>query len=219
MLIARLNSDPEMFYSLQGEGVRAGVPAVFLRLAGCNLSCVWCDTKYSWGAGIECDEAQLAEEILAFNCPSLVITGGEPLLQIAALEKLIKLLPDSIHIEIETNGTQEASPYLLGRVNQWNISPKLASAGQGILAIDHDLLDEYAELPNVWFKFVIEREEDWAQVASLGVPREKIILMPCATTREQLHEVRPIVAELCLKHAVRLGDRLHLELWDDRKGV
>ena len=78
--IARLNSAPEIFYSLQGEGTRCGTPAVFLRLAGCNLACKWCDTKHSWGNGILCTEKQVAEALAEYACHSLVITGGEPLL-------------------------------------------------------------------------------------------------------------------------------------------
>lgn len=219
MLITRLNSEAELFYSLQGEGVRVGMPTVFLRLSGCNLSCSWCDTKHSWSPGVDCAEAQLAFDILAYNCPNLVVTGGEPLLQSAALEALLLHLPDDMFVEVETNGTQMPSPYLMSRVNQWNVSPKLANAGQGMMPIDFELLDEFAQLPNSYFKFVIEFEDDWSQVLALGVPREKILLMPCATTREKLHELRPMVAELCLREGVRYGDRLHLEIWDDRKGV
>ena len=79
--IARLNSAPEIFYSLQGEGTRCGTPAVFLRLAGCNLACKWCDTKHSWGNGILCSVRDIAAHIRDYECGALVITGGEPLLQ------------------------------------------------------------------------------------------------------------------------------------------
>ena len=97
MNIARLKSEPEIFYSLQGEGARCGSPAVFLRLAGCNLACKWCDTKHSWGNGILCSVRDVAAHLAEYNCTSLVITGGEPLLQQGPLEKLLVLLPESLH--------------------------------------------------------------------------------------------------------------------------
>lgn len=218
MQIARLNSAPEIFYSLQGEGVSVGMPALFLRLAGCNLSCAWCDTKYSWGNGMECSPAELRDLILTFDAPRLIVTGGEPLLQMVELEELLRLLPCNLAMEFETNGTILPSAYLRQRVNQWNVSPKLAHAKQ-LQAIDAATLQEWAKLPHVSFKFVIQQRADWEQIELLKLPRETIILMPCATSREELRERRADLAQLCIEKRVRLGDRLHLELWDRKKGV
>ena len=222
MKIARLNSAPEIFHSLQGEGTRTGVPAVFLRLAGCNLHCAWCDTKHSWAQGVECPEQEVAERILSFGCPALVITGGEPLLQQDALLRLLSLLPPrgEFFIEVETNGTLPPCPALAERVDQWNVSPKLAHSGNAAQeALRPDVLARFAAAGNAWFKFVVADEADWDSVAALGLPRERIILMPCAATRAELHTAQPAVAELCMRHGVRFGNRLQLELWDDAKGV
>lgn len=218
--IARLNSAPEIFYSLQGEGTRCGTPAVFLRLAGCNLACKWCDTKHSWGNGILCSTRDIAAHITEYGCNSLVITGGEPLLQQAPLEKLLSLLPGSLYVEIETNGTLIPSPALAARVNQWNISPKLAHSGNPPEKTHNpEALTWFATQPHAWFKFVVQNEEDWTGIHALELPRHRIILMPCATTRAALEATRPTVADMCLRHGVRLGDRLHLTLWDNKKGV
>lgn len=218
--IARLKSAPEIFYSLQGEGTRCGTPAVFLRLAGCNLACKWCDTKHSWGNGILCSTKDIAAHIADSDCGSLVITGGEPLLQQEPLTRLLKLLPDSLFVEVETNGTLSPCPYLEQRVNQWNISPKLLHSGNPHeKTLKPEVLAHFASLPHAWFKFVVQSEEDWPAIARLELPQHRIILMPCATTRATLEAARPAVVDMCLRHRVRLGDRLHLTLWDDKKGV
>ncbi len=221
MKIARLNTrEPEIFYSLQGEGARIGTPAVFLRLAGCNLACQWCDTKHSWGQGLEMPVADVAARILACGCPNLVITGGEPLLQQQELSALLALLPPGMFTEVESNGTLTPCPALKERVNQWNISPKLAHSGnETTQVLRSDVLSHFAALPHAWFKFVVQGAGDWEAIAALNLPRERIILMPCATTRAGLEAARPAVAELCIRNGVRFGDRLHLALWDDRKGV
>ncbi len=221
MNIARLNGqEPEIFYSLQGEGARVGTPAVFLRLAGCNLTCRWCDTKYSWGMGIDMEVDDIAKCIISHGCPNLVITGGEPLLQQNELEKLLSLQPPDMFVEEESNGTLLPTPALATRSNQWNMSPKLGLSGNDkASALRAEVLAHFAALPHSWFKFVVQQPQDWEGIAALGLPQQRIILMPCATTRAALDTARPALAELCLKHGVRLGERLHLTLWDDRKGV
>lgn len=220
MNIARLKSDPEIFYSLQGEGARVGTPAVFLRLAGCNLSCTWCDTKHSWGAGMELSAEAVAQRLQAYSCRHLVITGGEPLLQQEELEQLLELLPADYVIEIETNGSVVPSRALRRRVDWWNVSPKLRHSGNDAgTALNFDALETFAELPNVWFKFVVQGEADWRDIDALELPQHQIMLMPCASTRAELAAARPAVAEMCLQHGVRLGERLHLVLWDTKKGV
>lgn len=220
MHIARLNNAPELFYSLQGEGVSCGSPAVFLRLAGCNLACRWCDTKYSWGAGLYLTPAELAPRIAALCPPRLIITGGEPLLQQDELGELLALLPAELPIEVETNGTLFPPAELRERVTQWNVSPKLPHAGNAAKqALRPEVLAAFAELPNAWFKLVVRGEEDWPAIAALGLPRERLLLMPCAETRAVLEQRRPAIAQMCLRHGVRLGERLHLVLWDTCKGV
>ncbi|MCQ2366410.1 MAG: 7-carboxy-7-deazaguanine synthase QueE [Akkermansia sp.] len=222
MNIARLNSAPEIFRSIQGEGTRMGAPSVFLRLAGCNLHCSWCDTKHSWPRGVDCAEEEVARLILSHNCPALVVTGGEPLLQQAALVRLLALLPprEQFFIEVETNGTLPPCPDLAQRVDQWNVSPKLAHSGNAAqAAIRPEVLARFAAMPNAWFKFVVTAEADWDAIEALQLPRERIILMPCAATRAELQAAQPAVAEICARHGVLLGRRLQIELWDDRKGV
>ncbi|MFA7588082.1 MAG: 7-carboxy-7-deazaguanine synthase QueE, partial [Novosphingobium sp.] len=115
--------EPEIFASLQGEGPSIGRACAFVRLSRCNLACHWCDTAYTWRfAGdnrphddnlsfargdnqVVLDEVDVAARITALGQPRLVITGGEPLLQGAALARMASQLAPEIRIEIETNGT------------------------------------------------------------------------------------------------------------------
>ena len=217
MIIARLNSEPEIFYSLQGEGPGAGVPAVFLRLAGCNLHCTWCDSKHSWGGGVQSTASEVAQRLLAYPCRHYVITGGEPLLQAEELEELLALLPQEAYIEIETNGTICPTPALMERVDQWNVSPKLPHAGAR--AAQPVALPCFADMGNAWFKFVVQGEDDWQSIRELGVPPERVLLMPCAQTRKELIAGLPAIADMALRHGVRLCNRLHIILWDDTPGV
>lgn len=220
MKIARLKSDPEIFYSLQGEGSYVGTPAVFLRLSGCNLTCLWCDTKHSWGGGIEVSVDEVAQKLMSYTCRHLVITGGEPLLQMEELEALLALLPQDYVVEVETNGTIEPSSALIRRVDMWNVSPKLQHSGNEARdALKPWVLETFAELPNVWFKFVVQGEGDWRAIDMLELPHEKIMLMPCAASRAELAAARGAIAEMCIAHGVRLGERLQLVLWDTEKGV
>lgn len=234
MKLARLNSVPEIFYSVQGEGVSQGSPTVFLRLAGCNLACSWCDTAYSW-------KRQEAEEMTPHQvlraimdivdaespadepCRHIVITGGEPLLQQQELGELLGLL-DGWRVEIETNGTQAPSGELAARVDQWNVSPKLSHSGNRIgRALVPETLAAFAATGNAWFKFVIAHESDWEEIRqtaeTAGIPRSRILLMPMATTRAELAAARAHVIGICLQHNVRYSDRLHIAVWDSKQGV
>jgi 7-carboxy-7-deazaguanine synthase len=221
----------ELFDSLQGEGASVGAPCTFLRLAGCNLSCTWCDTPYTWD-WVHHDKhtevhsrpvADLAAELSAPQGGRLVVTGGEPLLQAPALEALFAQLPVELAIEVETNGTLAPSPTLVERVTQWNVSPKLGSAGQAPeLAWKHDVLRGFAANTRAWLKLVVApgaADEAARAVEALGWPRERVIFMPEARTREELRERSPALAEAARDARVRFGTRLHLELWGSRRGV
>jgi len=105
----------ETFVSLQGEGKNQGKPCFFLRLAGCNLRCAWCDTTYSFDAGTEKSVDELVKEIAASGLKYVCVTGGEPLLQKNELLSLLEILHAAeIEVDIETNGTiafEDCKPY------------------------------------------------------------------------------------------------------------
>ena len=98
----------EIFPSIAGEGLRSGEPTIFVRLAGCNLKCTFCDTKYSWQGGQEYTEEKVIKTLRRiqkrFSTDWVCLTGGEPLLQ--DVEPLVrKLRKEGFKIHIETNGT------------------------------------------------------------------------------------------------------------------
>lgn len=101
----------EIFYSIEGEGIRAGYPCVFIRLQGCNLNCSYCDTRYSC-EDLDCEDLQI-REILAnvqeYGCKRVTITGGEPTIQPDFYELVNKLHSEGYLVNIETNGTKSAS--------------------------------------------------------------------------------------------------------------
>ncbi len=103
----------EVFRSLQGEGRNQGRPTVFLRLAGCNLACAWCDTAYAREGGEELDANTVIARVRATAgpCRRLCVTGGEPLLQQEALVPLAAALAAAgFAVEVETNGTIDFTP-------------------------------------------------------------------------------------------------------------
>lgn len=98
----------EIFRSIQGEGSSQGYPTIFLRLAGCNLSCAWCDTRYAREGGTELSCKQIVQAISELTGNRLCITGGEPLLQGDELLPLLAHLNNNGYlIVIETNGTRD----------------------------------------------------------------------------------------------------------------
>ena len=95
----------EIFYSIQGESTFAGCPCVFIRLAGCNLDCRYCDTPAARAGGREMSVDAVVTAVAAYGCPLVEVTGGEPLLQDGVPELCRRLLADGRRVLLETNGT------------------------------------------------------------------------------------------------------------------
>ena len=223
---------PEVFHSLQGEGVTQGTPTVFLRLATCNLTCGWCDTKYTWDwenyqydeevVSLETQEVQ--DAILSYGCPHLVISGGEPLLQQRELAPLVGgLKANGFYLEVETNGTLLPGDDLVRDIDQWNVSPKLGSSGNTKDRREiPGVLERFSQLPNAYFKFVIVEPEDIEEVCALrdryAMPQQRIILMPEGRTVEAVQDRSRWVSEACVKEGFRFSTRLHILLWGDQRG-
>jgi organic radical activating enzyme len=232
---------PEIFASLQGEGPSMGMPVAFVRLSRCNLACTWCDTAYTWrfegdnrphrdgtafdrkANQITLGPAQTAERIAMLGQKRLVITGGEPLLQAGALAEMLAHLPD-IAVEIETNGTVAPPARLDVRVDQYNVSPKLAHSGNPAdLALIPERLDAWAAEPRTFLKFVVASPDDVAEVVALQrryrFRPERVFLMPEGTDSATLRTREAWLGELCLEHGFRMSDRLHIHLYGDTRGT
>lgn len=241
-LAATTPGEPEIFASIQGEGPTAGTPAAFIRLSGCNLACTWCDTPYTWHfdgderphrAGqtfaksanqVVLSEEEAARRIAALGQKRLIVTGGEPLLQAGRLADLLALLPDILRVEIETNGAVEPPAALDFRVDQYNVSPKLAGSGNAAaLALKPDLLDRWATDERAVFKFVIETEADLEEVHALArkyqISPWRLYLMPEGTESSVLTERAKWLIPVCLEHGYRLSDRRHIHLFGDERGT
>lgn len=99
----------EIFLSIQGESSYAGLPCVFVRMAGCNLRCVYCDTSYAYEEGREMTEDNVFQKVLSYGTGMAEITGGEPLLQRDSLSLVTRLLDSGLTVLIETNGSVSIS--------------------------------------------------------------------------------------------------------------
>lgn len=111
----------EIFYSIQGEGVHTGTPAVFVRFCGCNLRCPFCDTDFTGGE--EMSEAQIVDAVDSFPARHVIITGGEPTMQLnVELCRLLRQRGKIIHVE--TNGSLELPEEVLALVDWITCSPK-----------------------------------------------------------------------------------------------
>jgi 7-carboxy-7-deazaguanine synthase len=99
----------EIFYSIQGETSMVGKPSVFIRLAGCNLECSWCDTLYSREKGKKKKIDWLLDRVAEYKCPNVVITGGEPMMQADVVKLIKKLTEKGYKVVLETNGSIDIS--------------------------------------------------------------------------------------------------------------
>ena len=143
---------------------------------------------------VEPETRDIADQILGYNCPRLVITGGEPLLQQPAWEELINVLKEGnpkLTIEVETNGTILPDESFAQLIDQFNVSPKLDNSGNSArLRINKKALTYFAKHPRSWFKFVVAEESDLIEIRNiigqLSISNERIILMPEGRTQSAL---------------------------------
>ena len=145
----------EIFFSIQGEGTRAGRPCVFVRFTGCDLRCGYCDTAYAFHGGKELAREEILAEVARHPCRLVLLTGGEPLLQRELPELAAELLARGYEVTVETHGQRStaALPPEVVRIVD------VKTPGSGEVTTDFAYLD--ALRPHDEVKFVVCSEDDW----------------------------------------------------------
>ncbi|NJK86079.1 MAG: 7-carboxy-7-deazaguanine synthase QueE [Bacteroidales bacterium] len=225
----------EIFESIQGEGNYSGVSSLFIRFQLCNLTCTWCDTKYTWTRFSDEFKVFGTGEILKIIRNStkkhIIFTGGEP-----SFYRLDLLAEDkSKKYHVETNGTLIPSEKLkytlrdgvtihregmkeeiIGTFN-WVISPKLSNSKQDIVpeAIEFWSSKEYAV-----FKFIAGSMDDLDEISSFAqkfsIKTEKIYIGLLGNTPES--QIKPFMVEEIMKRNFHFSPRLHVLLWGQQRG-
>ncbi len=220
----------EIFYSLQGEAITSGLPTIFVRLTGCPLRCVYCDTEYAFTGGERQSLEAIMATIASFPCKRICITGGEPLAQPNAIELIKRLLSAGCEISLETAGALSVQnvPPAVSKV----MDLKTPSSGESAknLWSNLDYLTGHDQL-----KFVIMNREDydWAKAKLVEHQLDKLVstvwFSPMFNVAEDVSleqsstDVPALARELAewiLADAlpVRFQLQLHKIIWADAKG-
>jgi 7-cyano-7-deazaguanosine (preQ0) biosynthesis protein QueE len=216
--------------TIQGEGPTAGCRAAFVRLARCNLDCVWCDTPYTWDwarfdPAKEIHRATVADVLAQLDAMAVnrvVVTGGEPLLQQRRLVPLLAACRDrEWAVEIETNGTIAPRPEVTAVVSAFNVSPKLANSGiPEDRRIRPDALAALRSTGRAAFKFVATGPADLDEIAALAERHDltPVWVMPEGTDAATIAARLAELAEPVVARGWNLTPRLHVLLWGDERG-
>jgi len=219
----------EIFHSLQGEGSLVGVPSTFIRVSGCNLRCVWCDTPYaSWNP--EGPVMPVGDILGQVRHRHVVLTGGEPML-FDAIEPLCQELAEQgIHVTIETAGTV----FRKVACDLMSISPKLAnstppeSSGWAsrheATRLDRTALQQLIEAYEVQLKFVVTDPSEINEIEGIlsGLPlmdQDRIMLMAEGVDADVLRQRQKELVPICLERGWRLTPRWHVDLFGNTRGT
>lgn len=226
----------EVFASVQGEGLWAGTASVFVRVSGCNLRCVWCDTPYaSWspeGPVMTVDEIVSRVQAMCGESAHVVLTGGEPMMFDAVVPLASQLSDHGFKITIETAGTvyQELPCDLM------SISPKLtnslppsesgwrerhAETRTNVLVLSH-LIESYdCQLKFVVGDFPAQDLQEIDEILSQLPPIDpsRILLMPEGTDVETLRRREGAIVPLASKRGWGTSPRLHIEMFGNLRGT
>ena len=236
----------ETFYSVQGEGCYTGYPSIFIRTSICQLRCQFCDSYFtSWyNEGNPIKPKELYDKIIKeYGFVShVVITGGEPLIN-NDLQDLLLILKENNHfVTIETNGLIFRD--FLIHPDIYSISPKFNNSiptenlhvkgydwkeardihVSNLLYNDSNITKYLKSGTNLQFKFVIcDVDKDVKEVLSFinkfQIPKKYIFLMPEGVTREAITEKSIALVEICKELIVNFSTRLHINLWEQKRGV
>ncbi|MEM4257665.1 MAG: radical SAM protein [Candidatus Thermoplasmatota archaeon] len=205
----------EIFYSIQGEGILAGIPTIFIRTTGCNLRCSYCDTTYAYHTGKTMSIPEIVDALQQYPCSTICLTGGEPLMQPDCYDLLHQLLDKNYKISVETNGSISIQTLRSMKKIMISLDYKCPSSHMHT----HMNLENINLLrPHDQLKFIIQNSEDYScarEVIEKYHPSCYVFFQPVWGTDPK------ILLSWILQDGlpVRLGLQLHKILWGDQPGV
>jgi 7-carboxy-7-deazaguanine synthase len=205
----------EIFYSLQGESNTVGLPTVFIRLTGCPLRCVYCDTAYAFSGGKKIEISEIIAQVEQYGTRYVTITGGEPLVQPACLELMTQLLDKGYFVSLETSGALDMSLVDSRVVKVMDLkTPGSGELSKNLYQNIHHL--NYKDQ----VKFVIGNDEDYdwskAAITEYELPgRCEILFSPVMGQQDPTELAEKILQD---RLPVRFQIQLHKLLWDDAQG-
>ena len=223
----------ETFSSIQGEGIYTGVPSTFIRVSGCNLRCVWCDTPYaSWKPEGESFPINHLVKLAAdYGNEHVVLTGGEPMIFPPSIELCNELKANQHFITIETAGTA----WLDLPCDLLSLSPKLAHSSpngewnerHNQRRVSFDIMHRLTQNYPSQIKFVIrgdQIEQDLKEIDfmlnEISAPQKTpILLMPEGIDAKSIHKAAVNLVPICIERQWRLSTRLHIDLFGNIKGT
>jgi 7-carboxy-7-deazaguanine synthase len=207
--------------TVQGEGPAIGTRCGFVRLGRCALNCSWCDSKFSWEPGAQFTEMtveQIVERVAAMHVGTVVLTGGEPLLQASKLEALVAAFRDrGWNTHVETAGTIAWDTDLIDR---WVVSPKLANSGMDVdRRLKPDVLRTFVAR-GAAFKFVATSVDDLDEIAQIvtDIAATNVWVMPEGTDAATVTKRTAELADEVIARGWNLTTRLHILAWGDERG-
>ncbi len=207
----------EIFHSIQGESTHAGRPCVFVRLTGCNLRCVWCDTAYAFHGGSSMTVQQVLERVRSYGCEWVEITGGEPLLQDDVYELMQALVDERYSVLLETGGSLpiDRVPASVRRIVD------VKCPGSGEVERNHwENLDQLRDGDELKFVLAGRDDYEWAvrQVRDRALDRRSPVLFsPVHETLDPGEMARWVLED---RLPVRVQLQTHKILWPGvEKGV
>ncbi len=207
----------EIFFSIQGESSRMGLPCVFVRLTECNLRCTYCDTEYAFYEGTDRTLESIIDEVRAYNCNLVEITGGEPLLQEPVYDLMTRLCDLGYEVMLETSGnilTDKVDP----RVRKI-IDMKTPSSGM-LKHNDYRNLELLTPIDEVKFVIGSRLDYDWAKTVmrEYTLPQKCTVLMSVVFGELAPQELAEWI--LADRLRVRFQLQLHKVIWSpETRGV
>ena len=206
----------EIFHSIQGESSHAGRPCVFVRLAGCNLRCRWCDSAYTFTGGEKISIDDVMARVKAYECNLVEVTGGEPLAQAESLALVKRLCDEGYEVLIETSGSIDVTP--VDRRAKLILDVKCPGSGE-VSKNRWENLDDLRPHDEIKFVIADRADYDWARqvIRERGLEQRTVLFSPVWGEMEPRSLAEWMLAD---RVPARFQTQLHKHIWGaEARGV